>query len=68
MTAADGTDSGPDEEPSEPGMTLEELSAETGIPARTIRYYQAEKILQKPNRARSDARVARYPDEHVERL
>ena len=68
MTAADGTDSGPDEEPSEPGMTLEELSAETGIPARTIRYYQAEKILQKPNRARSDARVARYTDEHVERL
>jgi DNA-binding transcriptional MerR regulator len=68
MTAAEGMDSGPDEEPSEAGMTLEELSAETGIPARTIRYYQAEKILQKPNRARSDARVARYTDEHVERL
>ncbi len=50
------------------GMTLEELAADTGIPARTIRYYQAEKLLQKPNRDSSDARVARYTDEHVERL
>lgn len=49
-------------------MTLDELSATTGIPPRTIRYYQAEKLLQKPNRDRSDARVARYTTEHVERL
>lgn len=49
-------------------MTLDELSATTGIPPRTIRYYQAEKLLQKPNRDRSDARVARYTNEHVERL
>jgi len=51
-----------------PTMTLEELAATTGVPARTIRYYQAEKLLQKPNRDRKDARVARYGDEHVERL
>lgn len=50
------------------GMTLEELAATTSIPARTIRYYQAEKLLQKPNRDRKDARVARYTEEHVERL
>lgn len=52
----------------EEGMTLDELSAATGIPPRTIRYYQAEKLLQKPQRARSDARVARYTSKHVERL
>ena len=52
----------------DPGMTLEQLAAVTGIPARTIRYYQAEKLLQKPNRDRKDARVARYTEEHVERL
>lgn len=51
-----------------PGMTLDELAAATGIPPRTIRYYQAEKLLQKPNRDRSDARVARYTGEHTERL
>ena len=50
------------------GMTLEEFSVRTGVPARTIRYYQAEKILQKPNRAKNDARVARYTEDHVERL
>jgi DNA-binding transcriptional MerR regulator len=50
------------------GMSLEELAGATGIPARTIRYYQAQKLLQKPNRDRKDARVARYTDEHVERL
>lgn len=50
------------------GVSLEELAEATGIPARTIRYYQAEKLLQKPNRDRKDARVARYTEEHVERL
>lgn len=49
-------------------MTLAELSDATGIPPRTIRYYQAEKLLQKPNRDRSDARVARYTNDHLERL
>jgi DNA-binding transcriptional MerR regulator len=49
-------------------MTLEELASATGVPARTVRYYQAEKLLQKPHRAKEDARVARYGPEHVERL
>ncbi len=62
------TDSGLDEAPAEQGMTLDELADASGVPPRTIRYYQAEKLLQKPNRDRSDARVARYTEEHIERL
>lgn len=50
------------------GLTLEELSEVSGVAARTIRFYQAEKLLQKPSRDRSDARVARYGSDHVERL
>jgi DNA-binding transcriptional MerR regulator len=49
-------------------FTLEELAEVSGVPARTIRYYQAEKLLQKPHRDRRDARLARYGEEHVERL
>src|SRR3954447_11640386 len=49
-------------------LTLEDLAEATGVPPRTIRYYQAEKLLQKPERDRDDARVARYGPEHVERL
>jgi len=55
-----------DDEPS--GMTLEELAETTGVAPRTIRFYQAEKLLQKPERDRKDARVARYGPDHVERL
>ena len=51
-----------------PELTLEELAESTGVAARTIRYYQAEKLLQKPERDRADARVARYGPAHVERL
>ena len=49
-------------------LTLEELAELSGVPARTIRFYQAEKLLQKPDRDRRDARVARYGPHHVERL
>ncbi len=49
-------------------MTIEELAERSGVAPRTIRYYQAEKLLQKPERDPSDHRVARYSDEHVERL
>ncbi len=48
--------------------TIEELSEATGVAPRTIRFYQAEKLLQKPERDRSDGRVARYSTAHVERL
>lgn len=49
-------------------MSLDELAEATGVPPRTIRYYQAEKLLQKPKRDSKDARLARYGDEHSERL
>ena len=55
-------------EAEKPSFTLEELASRSGVPARTIRYYQAQKLLQKPERDRKDARVARYRDEHLERL
>lgn len=48
--------------------TLDELSEITEIPQRTIRFYQAEKLLRKPDRDRTDGRVARYSHDHVERL
>ena len=51
-----------------PSLTLEELAESTGVPPRTIRYYQAEKLLQKPARDANDARVARYGTDHSERL
>ena len=49
-------------------MTIEELSERSGIAPRTIRFYQGEKLLQKPERDRSDGRVARYGPAHLERL
>ena len=55
-------------EPDDGLLALEELAEATGVPPRTIRYYQAEKLLQKPERDRHDARVARYGPDHVERL
>lgn len=54
--------------PGSPAWSLEELAERTGVPPRTIRYYQAEKLLQKPERDRHDARVARYGEDHAERL
>lgn len=67
-------------EPDEPGtdtvapaaddelMTIEELAERSGIAARTIRFYQGEKLLPKPERDRTDGRVARYGPVHLERL
>lgn len=49
-------------------MTIEELSERSGIAPRTIRFYQGEKLLQKPERDRADGRVARYGPAHLERL
>jgi len=45
--------------------TIDELSAKTGVPSRTIRFYQAKGALQPPIKK---GRVAYYGDEHVERL
>lgn len=49
-------------------ITIEELAERSGVAVRTIRFYQGEKLLQKPERDRSDGRVARYGTAHLERL
>ena len=38
----------PTEGDAEPGLTLDELVSASGVPARTIRFYQAERLLPKP--------------------
>lgn len=58
----------PGGEDDEVRFTLEELAELSGVPARTIRFYQGEKLLPKPERDRKDARVARYDSHHLERL
>jgi DNA-binding transcriptional MerR regulator len=68
MATTTDTPAGDAAEPQGLVYTLEELAAVSGVPARTIRYYQAEKLLQKPHRDRRDARFARYGEEHLERL
>lgn len=47
------------------GYPLAVLSQRTGIPSRTIRYYQSEGLLPRPQR---QGRDAIYGPEHVERL
>ena len=59
---------GEDAATSEPQMTIEELAELSGVAPRTIRFYQGEKLLQKPERDRTDGRVARYGAAHLERL
>ncbi len=49
-------------------MTQEELAERTGVPERTIRYYQTKRLLQPPLKDGADRRVARYDEDHVERL
>jgi DNA-binding transcriptional MerR regulator len=46
-------------------FTIDELAAETGVPSRTIRFYQSKKALPAPERR---GRKAVYGQEHVERL
>lgn len=46
-------------------FTIDELAAKTGVPSRTIRFYQAKGVLPAPRR---DGRVAYYDQSHVERL
>lgn len=49
----------------EPAYTIDELAAHTGVPSRTIRFYQSKGALPAPRR---EGRVAVYGPEHVERL
>jgi DNA-binding transcriptional MerR regulator len=46
-------------------LTVDEVAATVGLPVRTVRHYQSEKVLQPPVRR---GRVAMYGTEHVERL
>lgn len=45
--------------------SIDQLAARTGVPTRTIRYYQSKQTLPPPERR---GRVAVYGDDHVERL
>jgi DNA-binding transcriptional MerR regulator len=51
--------------PSEPTYRLQELAERSGLPVRTIRWYQSEGLLPKPAK---HGRDAVYRDEHLERL
>ncbi len=46
-------------------LTIDELAAQTGVPTRTIRFYQARGALMRPE---IKGRVAFYGPTHVERL
>lgn len=46
-------------------FTIDELAAETGVPSRTIRFYQSKKALPAPERR---GRKAIYGEAHVARL
>lgn len=48
-----------------PAYTIDELAAQTGVPSRTIRFYQAKGALPPPVRR---GRIAVYDDTHAERL
>ena len=45
--------------------TLAELATASGVSERTIRYYQAEKLIAKPSKSGRDRT---YSDDHLERL
>jgi DNA-binding transcriptional MerR regulator len=46
-------------------FTVDELAAAAGLPVRTVRHYQSEKLLPAPSR---QGRIALYRNEHLERL
>lgn len=56
---------GDDTEADDVTYTIDELSALTGVPSRTIRFYQSKGTLPAPERR---GRVAVYRAEHVDRL
>lgn len=49
----------------ERGLTIDELAARSGVPSRTIRFYQTKGALPPPRR---EGRVAYYGPEHARRL
>jgi DNA-binding transcriptional MerR regulator len=48
-----------------PSFTVDELAAAAGLPVRTVRHYQSEKVLPPPQRR---GRIAVYGQEHLDRL
>lgn len=60
-----GRSAGADGESTEVLFTIDELAAHSGVPSRTIRYYQSKGTLPSPERR---GRVAYYRTEHIERL
>lgn len=65
LLAAGMPDPAPPSPAPAPAMTVDELAARTGVPTRTVRFYQAKGALMKPE---IRGRVAYYTDVHVERL
>ena len=56
----------PSDAPSGPGeYTIDDLAVRSGVPSRTIRFYQARGVLPPPKK---QGRVAFYDDSHIERL
>ncbi len=49
-------------------FTLAELAERSSVSSRTIRFYQTKKLLPRPRKDATDGRVARYGEEHLERL
>lgn len=62
---SDEADAAPSSAPKPRELTIDELSAETRVPSRTIRFYQSKGALMAPE---IRGRVAYYGDRHVERL
>ena len=46
-------------------FTVDELAAAAGLPVRTVRHYQSEKLLPAPSR---QGRIALYRTDHLDRL
>jgi DNA-binding transcriptional MerR regulator len=55
----------PTDPPQPPGLTVDELSAKTGISVRTIRFYASRRLLPPP---RLRGRVGYYGEDHLARL
>ena len=59
------TDLAPEADAEAPAYTIDDLAAKTGIPSRTIRFYQSSGVLSSPDKR---GRIAYYGPAHVERL
>lgn len=64
-TTNDPIDGRPHDPHDEVGYSLSELAEASGVSERTIRYYQAEKLIPKPVK---QGRERRYRDDHLKRL